>query len=257
MNHKSAKPSHYDKESEYYDSFIEKSSQDTNQLIENILKKYKVKTVLDLTCGTGSQVFYLAKRGYKVTGSDFNLKMLNIAKSKARKEKLDIKFLQGDMRTQNAGRFDAVITIFNAVGHLTKRGFEKAMRNIGENLKDGGLYVFDINNLAYLLKDNQITNLTMDRQVMTDDTKIRETQYSTIDEDGILASYTIYSEQKGSNKPKIFKSSQTLQVYSAKQLREMLQKNGFKVLSQYGIDGSKFDEFKSDRILTIAQKISG
>jgi SAM-dependent methyltransferase len=43
--------------------------------------------------------------------------------------------------------FDAVITIFNAVGHLTKSGFEKAIRNIHRNLNAGGIYVFDILNL--------------------------------------------------------------------------------------------------------------
>ena len=180
--------------------------------------------------------------------------MLKIAKNKAKKEKLDLQFLKGDMRTIKVGTFDAVITIFNAVGHLTKSDFEKAMRNIRKNLKDGGLYIFDINNLSYLMKGNNITNLTIDWQTMSSDTKIRDIQYSTIDKNGILSSYTTHYEQKGSNKPKISKSAQTLQVYTAKQLREMLHRNEFKVLKQCGIDGSKFAESKTDSILTIAKK---
>lgn len=48
--HKSAKPSHYNKEAESYDAFNEASSKPINQLIETILKKHGVKTVLDLTC---------------------------------------------------------------------------------------------------------------------------------------------------------------------------------------------------------------
>ena len=39
--------------------------------LEKLLRKQKVNTVLDLTCGTGSQVFFLTKYGYKVIGSDF------------------------------------------------------------------------------------------------------------------------------------------------------------------------------------------
>jgi hypothetical protein len=50
------------------------------------------------------------------------------------------------MRTLKIGLFDAVITISNAVGHLTKAGFEKAMRSINKNLKEGGIYIFDIFN---------------------------------------------------------------------------------------------------------------
>ena len=180
--------------------------------------------------------------------------MLKIARSKARKEKLNVKLLKGDMRTLKVGKFDAAITIFNAVGHLTKLDFEKTMGNIRRNLKDGGLYIFDINNLSYLVKDDCITNLTIDWQKITGDTKIRDIQYSTIDGDGILASHTISYVQKGSNRPNISRSTQTLQIYTAKQLREMLQKNGFKVLGQCGIDGSRFVESKTDRIVTMAKK---
>lgn len=253
-SHSSATSSHYDEEAKHYDAFNEKNSQLINATIEKILKKYRVHTVLDLTCGTGSQVFYLVKRGYEVVGSDINSKMLQIAKQKAKKEKLDIRFLQKDMRGAKIGKFDAVITIFNAVGHLTKADFEKAMRNIYDNLHDGGLYIFDINNLSYLLKDNQITELTIDWQKTTGSTKARVIQYSTIDATGCLASYTTSYEQKGSQKPKKSESAQTLQVYTAKQLKEMLQRTGFTTLHQLSIDGSKFMDTKSDRILTVAKK---
>lgn len=255
LTHHSAKPSHYNQESEHYDLFTENNSRHVNAVIESILKKHRVKSVLDLTCGTGSQVFWLKKRGYEVIGSDFNLKMLKIAKSKAKKKKLDIKFLKGDMRTIQVGKFDAAITIFNAIGHLTKRDFEKAMQNIRKNLKDGGLYIFDINNLSYLLKDDQITTLTIDWQETVGNTKGRKIQFSTIEEDGILASYTTFYEQNRHDKPKISREVQTLQVYTANQLKVMLNRNGFKVINQYSIDGSKFSETKSDRILTVATKI--
>ncbi len=254
ISHYSAKPSHYNKEAKRYDIFNEKNSKLINQTIEKILKKYAVKTVLDLTCGTSSQVLWLAKRGYEVTGSDINSNMLKIARSKAKKEKLNVKLLKGDMRTLQVGKFDAVITIFNAVGHLTKVDFEKAMHTIHGNLKDNGLYIFDINNLTYLMKDNNITHLTIDWQKIEDNTKMRNIQYSTIDKDGILTSYTTSYVQKDSNKPKISRSTQTLQVYTAQQLRHMLHRNGFKVLAQCGIDGSTFNGSTTDRIVTIAQK---
>lgn len=255
LSHTSAKPSHYNLGAESYDAFNEEASLEINRTIEALLKKYKVKTVLDLTCGTGSQVLFLAKQGYDVVGSDINAKMVKIAQEKAAKEKLKVRLIKGDMRTVKLGTFDAALTIFNAVGHLTKGDFEKAIRKIRENLKPGGLYIFDIFNLNYLRNGDRITELTIDWQKTAGDTKVRDIQYSTLDEDGILASYTISFAQKGSNKPKITQSSQTLQIYTAKQLKEMLDRNGFKVLSQSEIDGSKFDENKSDRILMVAKSI--
>lgn len=253
--HYSAKASHYNKDAKHYDKFNEENSKVINKTLENILKDHKVKTVLDLTCGTGSQVLWLTKNGYDVTGVDISSMMLKIAKNKAGQEKLNIKFLEGDMRNLYVGKFDGVITIFNSIGHLTKLDFEKAMRNINSNLKPGGLYIFDINNLDYLLKDNNITKLTIDWQKITDDTKIRDIQYSTINPEGILASYTISHEQKGAEKPKISNSFQTLQIYSPMQLKEMLERNGFEILEQLDIDGSKFINDKTDRILTVAKKI--
>jgi len=254
MPHYSAKPSHYDKEAGHYDAFNEENSKLVNRILESTLNKYGVKTVLDLSCGTGSQVFWLAKRGYEVIGCDINSKMLKVATSKAREEQLNVKLLSGDMRTLKVGKFDAVITIFNAVGHLTKFDFEIAMRNIRRNLKDGGLYVFDINNLSYLMKDDRITNLTIDWQKTIGDTKVRDIQHSTINKNGILASHTISYVQEGSKRLKISRSTQTLQVYTAKQIREMLHRNGFEVIVQRGIDGSKFVENETDRILTLAKK---
>lgn len=254
ISHTTAKPSHYNKEAASYDAFNENNSRPLNQLIEKILKERGVKTVLDLACGTGSQVFWLAKQGYEVIGADINSSMLKIAKDKAKNEKLRLKFIKGDMRSLKVGEFDAVITIFNAVGHLTKLDFEEAMRNVYRNLKEGGLYIFDILNLGYLLDGNNITKLTIDWQEIVGDTKVREIQYSTVSEEGILASYDTYYEQKEHSNPKITKSSQTLQVYSAKQLKEMLLKNGFKVIDQCNIDGSEFIEHTSERILTIAMK---
>lgn len=245
----------YNEESKHYDSFNEANSKTANKTVEKVLEKYKVKTVLDLTCGTGSQVFWLAKHGYKVTGSDISPNMLKIAKSKAKAEKLHIKFLLGDMRTIKVGKFDAAITIFNAIGHLTKAGFEKAIRNIHQNLNDGGIYVFDIFNLNYLKKDDYITKLSIDWVRIVGNMKLREVQHSIIDDKGVLISHTTDYVQRGSGKPKISKSIGTLQLYTANELKEMLARNGFKVLGQYAMDGSKFAEEETERILTVAKKL--
>ena len=81
--HQSAKSSHYNKAAEHYDIFNEKNSAQINRLIEKIFKKYRIKTMLDLTCGTGSQVLWFAKRNYKVVGVDIDNKMLQLARTKA------------------------------------------------------------------------------------------------------------------------------------------------------------------------------
>jgi ubiquinone/menaquinone biosynthesis C-methylase UbiE len=254
LTHQSAKPSHYNTDAMHYDAFNEEKSRVINQAIEKIFKKHKVKTVLDVTCGTGSQVFWLSQAGFLVTGSDINASMLKIAKEKAIAGQIAVKFIKGDMRTIKAGQFDAAIAIFNAIGHLTKSDFAKAIRNAALNLNEGGLFVFDIFNADFLRHKDNITKFTIDWLKHAGDVTARVIQYSTIDEKAIMASYTIQYEQKKGGKPKMSQTAQTLQVYSSDELAQLLNDNGFKVLEQSGIDGKKLQRLKTDRILTLAKK---
>lgn len=254
LKHISAQASHYNKEADTYDLFNEKNSLSMNQAIYKILKNHNAKSVLDLTCGTGSQVFFLDQKGFEICGYDINTKMLSIAKKKTKEKNKKLVFKKGDMRTTQAGQYDAVLTMFNAIGHLTQSDFKKTIKNIHSNLNDKGLYIFDIFNLDYLLYQDNITKLTIDWLKKNKDKTVREIQYSTIDYNGVLSSYDIYQEQVANKPMKLSTAEQTLQVYRASQLKELLKNNGFKVLKQSEVNGDKFYKNKSQRILTVAQK---
>lgn len=255
-NKKLGLPLEYKKLPEFFDSHnIDDNTELKNSVVEKLLKERGAKTVLDLTCGTGSQVLFLAKKGYEVVGSDFSPELLKIARKKAKEVKSNLRFIDGDMRTIKVGKFDAVITMFNAVGHLTKFGFEKAIKNIGSNLKDGGIYVFDIFNLE-ALSDEVVSGFSMHKHKKIGDMKLHSVQCSTIDrKKGFLTSYDHHILQKNAEEPIRINNKFSLQIYSAKELREMLAKCGFKTLEQYDIDGSKFLTKKSISILTVAEKM--
>lgn len=252
--HTSALPSHYDEEVAHYDDFNVSYSRPINELVEKMLRKHKVKSVIDVTCGTGLQTFWLYDRGFSVVGSDFSRRMLAIAKAKARKTKADIKFVQADMRTVRLGSFDAAIAMSSAVGHLTRTDFEKAMRNVAKNLNPGGLFIFDIFNLEFLRHKDNITKLTIDWLTQTANKSTRVVQYSTISEDGIQASFTTTLEERKGRKPKVSTNSQTLQVYSKAQLKEMLERNGFQVIRQCAMDGKPAHPTRARQIVTVARR---
>lgn len=257
MSYKLGLPLEYKKLPEFFDAHnIGDDTELKNSVLEKLLKKYQVKTVLDLTCGTGSQVLFLAKCGYEVVGSDFSPKLLNIARKKASDAKLNLRFIDGDMRKIKVGKFDAAITMFNAVGHLTKFGFEKAIKNIGNNLKEGGIYVFDIFNLE-ALSDEVVSNFSMYKHKKVGDIQLHSVQCSTIDRNnGFLTSYDYHILQKNADQPVRINNKFSLQVYSAEDLKNMLERCGFRTLEQYDIYGSKFLTNTSLNILTVTQKIS-
>ncbi len=256
LKHTTAKASYYNTRAERYDEFNEDNSKAINTILEEILKEYNIATVLDLTCGTGSQVFWLNSSGFEVVGSDISKNMLKIAKQKMQAKNLKIRFLQGDCRTVQVGNFDAVITVSNAIGHLTREDFKLTLQNINRNLNPGGLYIFDIFNLDYLLANNNITKLTIDWVAISGNNKLREIQFSTISDEGILASYSTYVDQDIKNCIKVSKGyTNTLQIYSITELQEILRENGFIVLAQTDINGNLFSKENSERILIIAKKV--
>jgi hypothetical protein len=128
------------------------------------------------------------------------------------------------------------------------------MVNIRFNLNKNGIYIFDIFNADYLRHGNNITKLTIDWiERRGSDLVIRDIQYSDIDKDGILRSYTLSYEEKVKCSRIFSRKEQTLQVYTAEELAKMLDRCGFNVLEQCGVDREKFSEKETERIFTVAQ----
>ena len=254
-------PIEYQMYPEYFDIPANSINTDyKNKAIETILRRYDIKDILDIACGTGAQVFYLIQLGYKVVGSDFSPQLLEIARQKAAQKNLEIEFIDGDMRAIQAGQFDAVIAIDNAVGHLVKSDFSTAIKNISKNLRPGGFFVFDILNLEAMTDEviaadsEQMTNAS----VAQDGSRISNERHSTIDrEHGILTAHEIITIQKNDEKKQI-NNTCSLQIYTMTELSELLSHNGFEVVEQFKVDAYTFcRDDQGYSILTAAMKKSG
>lgn len=248
-------PLEYSSLSLYYDLLSQGNDERAHLSLEKILRENKARTVLDLTCGTGAQALWLASKGFQVVGSDQSHELLKIAAMKAKDAGLTIPFHYGDMREVRLGKFDAVITIFNAIGHLTRKDFETALKNIKENLNPGGVYIFDIFNLE-ALSDQVVKNFAMDNKKSVDKTTIRHIQKSTLDRtSGLLTSFDEFTIQEGTKEPVTINKSFSLQLYTNDELEEMLTRNGFEIVGQYDLDGSPFSNLESERILTVGKRV--
>ena len=73
--------------------------------------------VLDCPCGQGRHAHLLAEAGYDVTGVDYSLPLLRIARARGTGKRL--RYKRGDMRALPddwSGRFDAVLNLFTSFG---------------------------------------------------------------------------------------------------------------------------------------------
>ncbi|MBN2331106.1 MAG: class I SAM-dependent methyltransferase [Candidatus Aenigmarchaeota archaeon] len=101
------------------------------------------KRVLDLGCGTGRHIIFLASEGFDVYGTDISNNALSITKKKLEERGLDAKLSKGDMSTLGfeKGFFDAVISTY-VIHHAKLEVIRKVISEVARVLKAGGLFSF-------------------------------------------------------------------------------------------------------------------
>lgn len=141
----------FQKYADLYDSIYYDKNYDIEcDFLEEIFDKYsktKIKNVLDLGCGTGGHAIPLALRGYNVSGIDFSSKMIDIAREKVKKKKLEEKvcFEIGNVQNFNLKEsFDSIICMFAVLGYqITNNELFETLKTIRKSLKKDGLFIFD------------------------------------------------------------------------------------------------------------------
>lgn len=247
----------YDESSKYYDLLetSDKENKERNDFLEKAFKKYKITSVFDLTCGTGAQAIYFLKKGYSVKASDFSKGMVDVANLKLKKENLKQRFVKGDMRDISFGKAEAVITMFNAIGHLSKKDFIKTLGNIKENLKPNGYYIFDIYNLKDMPRDLPLKKHIDIIKEKENTILVRFCENKLNLKTGILHTKHELLIQHNLEGYKTIKSHWDMQLYDFKEIKGILERNDFKVLEVYGgADRSTFKDKTSQSIYLITQK---
>jgi SAM-dependent methyltransferase len=105
---------------------------------------------LDLGCGTGTNVITLAQLGWQVTGVDFAIRAISVAKRKARAANIYADLRVGDVTHLNgiAGPFDLIIDIGCFHG-LLPNGQAAYARQVKHFLAPGGTFL-----LYVMFKEN-------------------------------------------------------------------------------------------------------
>lgn len=246
----------YDQFAEMYD-IVELGGQpestEMNLFLHRLFQKQGAKLLADLTCGTGAQAVGLARLGYQVTASDLSRSMLALARKKGKG--LGIRFQEGDIREVRLGNFDGAISMFNAIGHLSRTGFGKAIRNVKENLRSGGIYVFDIFNLEYMTNGGFRNYEYIDTAHENAGMRYVRICNSELDEKKglIRIDNKVYVQEK-MNKPDIYQQRWDMKIYSQSELDDLLQRNGFCNVEYFDGAGTRFLRKKSLSILAVAKK---
>jgi SAM-dependent methyltransferase len=105
----------------------------------------RVRTVLDIACGTGPHLVRLGERGYRMSGLDLSPENIAYLRERAAQAGLDVTLHVADMtRFRLPKRVDAAICMQDSQGHLlTNEAILAHLRCVKRAVRPGGLYIFD------------------------------------------------------------------------------------------------------------------
>lgn len=214
--------------------------------IKSLCKIQQEDAILDLCCGVGRHSLELARRGHKVVGVDRTKLYLERAVLNAKKEKLDIEFIQDDMRTfYRKNSFDVVLSMFTSFSYFEDHEEQMlVLRNIYSSLRAGGRFVFESAGKEILarifLRQNWSEwphGFMMEEREAIENWSKMHNKWIFIERNGTVHRWDV-----------------THWIYSGSEIKEMLEKVGFSDIKVYGdLDGRPYDN-EATRLLVVATK---
>ncbi|SYZ72144.1 Methyltransferase type 11 [Candidatus Zixiibacteriota bacterium] len=210
------------------------------------LAKPKGKRVLDLCCGPGRFSVALAKRHFRVTGVDRTKYLLDKAKTRAKKAGVKIEWVRKDMRDfVSPNSFDLVLNTYTSFGYFQNKGEDlQVLKNIYDSLRPGGVCLIDTMGKERLAK---IFPKTAGETL--DDGSLLVHRHEIIDDWTRIRNEWILIRK---NRAKRFKFDLT--IYSGQELKDRMERIGFRDLELYGdMDGAEYGP-KAERLIIIGRK---
>lgn len=191
-------------------------------------EKLRVRSAVDLACGTGSVALRLANRGLRVTGVDMSEQMLCQAEQKARQQNACVCFVRQKLEQLCLPRgVDLAVCALDGLDYITEpENCRQAIAKVYRALNPGGIFIFDVNTPEKLR--------AMDGQVFLDE---KDDVYCVwrgeFDETTNICSYGMdLFHRRGSMWQRSFEEHREY-AYSAGQLVSYLQQAGFTRIAVY------------------------
>ncbi len=241
---------------EYYDLlYKDKNYKEEANYVENLLIKHsenKLKTILDLGCGTGKHDFLFAKKGYNITGVDLSKKMINIANQNKHKK---LEFLQGDVRDINLNKkFDVVISLFHVASYQTSNeDFDNYLQTAYKHLKKGGLFIFDFWYGAGVLSDKPTVRV---KRLENDKIKITRISEPVIHSNSNIVdvNFEILIENKQNSDTEKINETHNMRYWFLPEIEYFAKKKIFTILDSFEWLSEKEMDFNSWNGIVILKK---
>jgi SAM-dependent methyltransferase len=202
--------------------------------------------VLDLGCGPGRHSIPLAKQGAQVTGVDRSPFLLEKARSRAELEKLNIEWVQADMRSfVRPGGFELVLNLFTSFGYFGDVEEDlTVLRNVFHSLAPGGFFIIDVMGKEIVARGFAPSEV----RKQPDGSVWVSTREITNDWYRIRSHWFLIRDQK------VTEVHFDNALYSGRELVDLLRQAGFEGVKLFGsLQGIAYD-LKAQRLVAVASK---
>lgn len=210
--------------------------------------------ILDLCCGDGRITLALARLGYKLTGLDLSITLLEIAEKRARRSVQSTKFVRADMREIPSFReFDAVISISTSFGYFQKEDDDlRVLRSAQRALKTKGKLILDLENIHFLAHCAQLHGTEPAYQPLDGFRRWVE-EVTSFDPAEQTVEIRLRTWLNGVEVMK--QKTAEYRAYSFRELRTMLDRAGFAVQNVYGDFTLHPYDIHSCRMIVLCEKL--
>lgn len=212
------------------------------------LTGYQSGNILDLACGPGRHVLPLAEHNCKVTAVDTSAYLLDKLEKNLQSAKpmQPVEIIRADMREfLRPESFELILSMWTSFGYFENYGEDqKVLENIYQSLTNGGKFMLDVAGKEYIIHNYEPlltremgdSDLLIEEPILLDNLSRLDNQWTLITGD------------------KVFRTSFSLNIYTAVELRDRLFVAGFSTVQIFGdLDGSEYN-LDSDRLILVATK---
>lgn len=221
--------------------------------IAKLFKKYdRLPTqLLDVACGTGGFSLQFAKMGMSVTAADPSPEMLSVAQKKASATDLDIMLVcQSARDTKLPYAVDGAVCCLDSINHIIdKRELKASFRAVAAAVKDGGLFIFDVNTPfkhRYILSGNTF--------VIENDDVYCVWQNSDCEKNGIVGICLDFFGKDADGKYIRTTEEFAERAYTDEEIRGMLEPAGLEVVAVLGDMSFKAPKACDERVIYVTKK---
>ena len=194
----------------------------------------KIKSILDLGCGTGIHAEMLYDKGYDICGVDLSEEMLNEARESAKKSNKNIEYICSNITELNINKkYDVVTSLFHVISYISSNeDLLKTFKNIKNHLNEGGLFIFDFWYGPGVLSDKPTTRI---KRVEDKDIKcVRLTESTLYSElNCVDVNFELFINDKKTNKTEITRETHKMRYFFDKELELISDISRFKVKKKY------------------------